>query len=168
MLKRLSRRCSGQHSHQHSVGGRAKAAEDYSIELITEIIRGIRDTADVEEEWGDANEDDLDQAMAKASVLHDVKFSSLVAAYRAQDLKAETQNSMVRFKHRNGQTDPVNLTFKDTYRDEYTNEELPVCHVRQAMQEELEYFCDKVWLGVPLEEAQADAEGKINGSRWVS
>ena len=53
MLERLSRRCSGNHTHQHLSGGRAKAAEDYSIELITEILRGMRDTADAEEKWGD-------------------------------------------------------------------------------------------------------------------
>ena len=46
MLDRLSRRCSGDHVHQHLVGGRAKAAEDYSIELVTEILRGVRATAD--------------------------------------------------------------------------------------------------------------------------
>ena len=42
MLKRLSRICSKNHQHQHLVGGRAKAAEDYSFELVTEILRGIR------------------------------------------------------------------------------------------------------------------------------
>ena len=37
-------------------------------------------------------------------------------------------------------------------------------HVRLAMQEELEYFCDKVWVGVPIDEALADTDGKIIGS----
>ena len=50
MLKRLSRRCQGDHANQHLVGGRAKLAENYPIELITEILRGMRDTADFEEE----------------------------------------------------------------------------------------------------------------------
>ena len=50
MLKRLSRRCSGNHVHQHLVGGRAKAAEDYSVQLVTDILRGMRDAADHEEE----------------------------------------------------------------------------------------------------------------------
>ena len=36
------------------------------------------------------------------------------------------------------------------------------------MQEELAYFCDKVWVGVPLSQAMADPEGKIVGSRWVN
>ena len=50
MLKRLSKRCSKDHDHQQLVGGRAKACENYAPELITEILRGIRDTADHEEE----------------------------------------------------------------------------------------------------------------------
>ena len=146
MLKRLSRRCSKTHVHQHLVGGRAKACEHYPIELITGILKGIRDTADHEEEWGDECVSSLDSTVMSAALLHDVRTSSLVAAYRAQDLKEETEKLSVRFKHFNGRIEPTNLTFKDAYKDEYTNEELPMGHVRLAMQEELAYFCDKVGL----------------------
>ena len=83
-------------------------------------------------------------------------------------MKIETQNLKIRLKHKNGRVDPVNLIFKEAYKYEYTNEELPMGHVRLAMQEELGYFCDKVWSGVPLEEPQNDPEGKIIGSRWVN
>ena len=41
-------------------------------------------------------------------------------------------------------------------------------HVKLAMQEELAYYCDKVWVGVPLSDAMADPEGNIINSRWVS
>ena len=44
--------------------------------------------------------------------------------------------------------------FKSIYKDEYTGEELPMGHVRNAMLDELEYFCDKVWVVVPMEETQ--------------
>ena len=167
MLKRLSRRCSGDHVHQHLVGGRAKAAEDYSLELVTDILRGMRDTADHEEEWGDANSVELDNAMLTTGLLHDVRFSSLAAAYRAEDLKHETQNLSVRFKYLDGRLSPSKLVFKDSYRDEY-NEELPIGHVRRAMAEELEYFCDRVWVGVPMDVAKNDPDGKIIGSCWVN
>ena len=50
MKHQLSRTCDGLHKHQQLVGGRAKEAENYSIELITEILRGMRDTADFEDE----------------------------------------------------------------------------------------------------------------------
>ena len=168
MLKRLSRRCKGDHVHQHLVGGRAKAAEDYSLELVTDILRGMRDTADHEEEWGDANNKDLDTAMVNAGLLHDVRFSSLAAAYRAEDLKQETQNLSVRFKHFDGRISSSKLFFKDSYKDEYTNEELPIGHVKRAMAEELDYFCDRVWVGVPMDVARNDPDGKIIGSRWVN
>ena len=168
MLKRLSRRCQRDHTHQHLVGGRAKSAENYPIELITEILRGMRDTADFEEEWGDEVEADLDHAMLNAGLLHDVKFTSLVSAYRAKDLKEETKRLSVKFKHKGGKVEHTDLIFKEVYKDEYTLEELPMGHVRLAMQEELEYFCDKVWVMVPLTEAQSDPDGKIIGSRWVN
>jgi hypothetical protein len=168
MLKRLSKRCSQTHDHQHLVGGRAKACENYPPELITEILRGIRDTADHEEEWGDECVSSLDATVMSAALLHDVRTSSLVAAYRAKDLEEETQGLSVRFKHMNGRIEPVNLNFKDFYKDEYTSEQLPMGHVRLAMQEELAYFCDKVWVGVPMAEALEDTDGKIIGSRWVN
>ena len=103
--------------------------------------------------------------MMSAALLHDVRTSSLVAAYRAQDLKEETENLSVKFKHTNGRIEPVNLNFKDFYKDEYTCEQLPMGHVRLAMQEELAYFCDKVWIGVPLADALNDPDGKVIGSR---
>ena len=137
-------------------------------ELITEILRGIRDTADHEEEWGDECLSSLDATVMSAALLHDVRTSSLVAAYRAKDLEEETSRLTVRFKHLDGRIESMELKFKDAYKDEYTSEQLPIGHVRLAMQEELAYFCDKVWVGVPLSEALADADGKIIGSRWVN
>ena len=160
MLKRLSQRCKGLHEHQQLAGGRAKACENYPLELISELLRGMRDTADFEEEWGDANEKDLDAAMITSGLLHDVKNTSLVAAYRAQDLKDETERLFLKCKFKNGKTDSTQMVFKDFYLDEYTNEKLPMGEVRLAMQEELEYFNDKVWVVVPLSDAQLDSEGK--------
>ena len=57
--------------------------------------------------------------------------------------------------------------FKDVYKDEYTLEELPMGHVRLTMQDELEYVCDKVCVGVLLSEAEEDTHGKMIGSKWV-
>ena len=119
MLRRLSKRCSGKHSHQHLVGGRAKSAEDYPTELVTEFLRGIRDTADHEEEWGDSNDADLDRSLLTAGLMHDVKFSCIWAAYRARDAEAETQNLSVKFKYKSGRSEATKLVFKDAYRDDY-------------------------------------------------
>ena len=63
MLSRLSRKCDGSHPHQHLIGGRAAAAAYYPPKLISQILRGIRDTADAEHK-----EPDWDPAMAKEMV----------------------------------------------------------------------------------------------------
>ena len=118
MLKRLSRRCQGDHQHQHLVGGRAKSAENNPIELITDILRVLRDTADFEEERGDEVEANIDHAMLNAGLLHDVNFTSLVSAYRAKDLEKETKRLSVKFKFKKGNVEHTNLVFKDIYKDE--------------------------------------------------
>ena len=99
MLKRLSTRCSGTPVHQQLVGGRETSAEDYPLELITEILRGMRDTADHEEQWGDEADRDLDATMLSAGRLHDPKFSNIVAAYRAKDSEEEARRLSVKYKH---------------------------------------------------------------------
>ena len=49
MLECLSKRCSGKHQHQALMGGKAAAAAYYPLDLITEILRGMRNTADFED-----------------------------------------------------------------------------------------------------------------------
>ena len=46
MPARLSQRCDGLHEHQALEGGRASHAALYPPKLITQILKGIRDTAD--------------------------------------------------------------------------------------------------------------------------
>ena len=48
MASRLGTRCDKQHVHEPLLGGRAAAAALYPLPLITEILRGMRDTADFE------------------------------------------------------------------------------------------------------------------------
>ena len=92
MLKRLSRRCQGDHAHQNLVGGRDKSADNYPSELSTQMLWGMRDTADFEEKWGNETKVDLDHIMLNVGLLHYVKSTSLVSAYRAQDLNDETES----------------------------------------------------------------------------
>lgn len=164
MIQRLSRRCSGDHVHQHLVGGRAKAAEDYSIELVTEILRGIRDTADAEEKWGDECSEELSSKMKVVGSMHDAHNVSVAAAYRAEDMNASTERLTVKVKYADGRVGSTDLVFKDSYKDEYTNEQLPMGHVKKAMHDELLYFCDSVWVLVPV----GEVTGKTIGSRWVN
>ena len=53
MADRLKTLRSRTHTHQHLEGNRAAAAAFYPTQLITEILRGIRDTADAEQPEAD-------------------------------------------------------------------------------------------------------------------
>ena len=159
MLSRLSRKCDGSHPHQHLIGGRAAAAAYYPPKLISQILRGIRDTADAEHK-----EPDWDPAMAKEMVrvamCHDVPSSSLMAAYKASDLAHSNAKRKVLFKYLSGKEVSLSLddNFKPQYKDEYTNEVLPFESAKDAMLDELQYFCSIVFRGVSLEEAVGDKE----------
>ena len=56
---------------------------------------------------------------------------------------------------------------KATYLDEYTREPLPHMLMRQAMQEELEYFNKHVWELSDAQRALDDKEAKTIRTRWV-
>ena len=58
MLRRLSRRCSGKHKHQHIERGRPAAAALYPLRLITEILRGMRDTTEHQTKHYDDDDDE--------------------------------------------------------------------------------------------------------------
>ena len=62
MAARLSKRRSGDHAHQPLLSGRAKDAAFYPLKLVTEILRGVRDTAEAEH----PDEDRIDREMARA------------------------------------------------------------------------------------------------------
>ena len=81
MLRRLSTRCDKSHAHQHLVGGRAAAAAYYPAKLISQILRGIRDTADAEAEEHEYSAE-MAQAMVSAALMQDQAPMSIVAAYR--------------------------------------------------------------------------------------
>ena len=87
MLARVSARCPGDHSHQHLMGGRAADAAFYPPELITNILRGMRDTADAECVEVD-HDVDMKVAMASAGSLHDIPACSIKSSYRESDLSA--------------------------------------------------------------------------------
>jgi hypothetical protein len=169
MLKRLSTRCDGTHPHQHLIGGRAAAAAYYPPKLISQILRGMRDTADaenVEPQWTP----DMATAMVAAAMFHDQPATSLVAAYRESDLAHANAQRKVVFKYADGKEVSLSLdaNFKPQYKDEYTCEILPYESTKDAMLDELTYFCKVVFEGVTTEEAMQDSDGKIVGCRWVN
>ena len=79
------------------MGGRAANAAFYPPKLITNIIRGMRGTADAVYQEDD-HDVDMTVAMANAGSLHDIPATSLCAAYREDDLNHENAQRAVTFK----------------------------------------------------------------------
>ena len=172
MLRRLSTRCDKLHAHQHLVGGRAAAAAYYPAKLISQILRGMRDTADAEVKENEYSAE-MAEAMVSAYLMQDQSspaLMSLVAAYRESDLAQSNSKRKVIFKYLDGREVSLSLdgNFKPQYKDEYTNEVLPFESAKDAMLDELSYFCDIVFRGVDVKEALSDPEGKLVGCRWVN
>ena len=128
------------------------------------MLRGIRDTADTQETWGDECPQELISPLKSVEMFQDVQNVSVAAAYKSEDMIATTDKLTVKLKYADGRTGTTDLVFKDSYRDEYTNEQLPLGHVRQTMHDELMYFRDHVWILVPI----VEATGKLIGSRLVN
>ena len=101
MLKRLSTRCDKSHSHEHLIGGKAAAAAYYPAKLISQILRGIRDTADAEEREPDWTPERGKEMMA-AALVHDQPSLTILAAYRESDLAFANSQRKVVFKYVDG------------------------------------------------------------------
>ena len=97
MISRLSKRCSGQHQHQPLLGGRAADAAFYPLPLITEILRGIRDTTDFEHRESDTPPIEISRAMARAAMIHDDE-PSLLANLQEQQLRRSNPRRTTTFR----------------------------------------------------------------------
>lgn len=87
--------------------------------------------------------------------------------YRDQDLLAAIESDSTTFKMADGTSIPVSWKFRETYTNEYTAEQPPNPQIQEAVIDEMRYFNDVVWEGVPLAQAHADAQGKVLNGRWV-
>ena len=54
----------------------------------------------------------------------------------------------------------LNQNFRDVYKDEYTTEQLPREQTKEAIHDELAYFCEHVFRGISYEEVANDPRGK--------
>ena len=149
MLKELAIKCDGSHQHQHLTENRAKACENYPLELIQAILRGITKTADAKEAIMDMN------SSAWNMTLH--LHSANGGMNEGTDGRGATLPSSV-LSCDDGTEIPIMFDaqhFKPVYRDEYTGEPLPWDLVRTAMAEELAYFNEVVWEATDKSTAQA-------------
>ena len=110
MAQRLSTRCSGLHSHQHLMGGRAAEAAFYPQELIVEILRGIRDTADAEsKDLDDVIPAHLSTLMSTAEQLHDVPRVPVLAAIQEADATKKSFDHITKLNYSDGSSREINL-----------------------------------------------------------
>ena len=100
------------------MGGRAAEAAFYPPELITNILRGMRDTADAE--CAEVDHDvDMKVAMASAGSLHDIPACSVKASYRESDLSHQNAQLKLKFKFMKGNSIDIDLNknFREQYKD---------------------------------------------------
>ena len=169
---RLCTRCSGTHRHQRLIGGGGRAADAafYPTELVTEILRGLRDTEDAENlDQPPELTPDVVAAMSVAGSLHDFAPDPATLAIREADAKNTSKAGTTKFRMSDGSIRTLNLdnNVKDGCRDEYTRDFLPHNERKDAMLDGFAYFNDTVWCGVHTHEARADPGAKIVGTRWV-
>lgn len=176
MLARLRKRCSGTHKHQPLLANRAKDAAFYSLELITEILRGIRDHADQH-----INRDDPEATLVNTiAMLHnkldaDEKRKQLISPniktqFQQRDLVHAMQDAQCDVKWVDGEKQTIKLGghFKPSYNDEYTGEVLDSTLVQAALLDEIKYYNNLVWELATPEQAQQDSDATIVGGRFVN
>ena len=153
------------------MGGRAAGAAFYSPQLVGEILRGMRDTEDHEaaKDNPDLEDPNAQSAMLVAGSLHDVPIAPVLATVQQEDLASKNKHHVTTFKMSDGSSKKINLqhSMKPVYLDEYTRAALPHQQLVEAMYDELDYFNEHVWRGIPLAQAQKDPTAKIICTRWV-
>ena len=159
MLNELTRLCDGTHAHQHLVGGRAKCAEHYPLDLVLAILRGSDRTTRAMHAVNISLEAGWDAVMKLATENDPTIPSQPEHAIQASALPLAAGGEMqITF-------DPMN--FKQAYFDEYTGEPLPSHLVRTAIAEELAYFNKMVWEGVKTDDVRQTKEFRLIRTRWV-
>ena len=156
MARRLSKRCSRTHTHQHLLGGRAEAASFYSLELITEILRDTRDTADFEDQHLDVEDYALAIAMLPVAPMRDEPKSG-VAWATDENVTHETKHWFTELGMDDGRVQDIAMhkQVRPCYRDGYTGDMIPQALVEAAMQDDLDYLNHQVWVGgSPLKRSQ--------------
>ena len=135
------------------------------MDLITEILRGMRDTADARDYQYDADEILLKQTNWASTVncLYLTLNSIAVPSTNFQDTK-------IRLRYLDGSTKNMTfdqLKFKDVYNDDYTGQPMHHRLTQEAIVNEIVYFADKVWRLTTRDHAETLPDAKVIGGMWV-
>ena len=152
MLKRLNVRCDGGHQHQHLSGGRASAAAFYPMKVVTEIVRGMRDTWDAEHvdesevvaQCNYGGETGTQNTIVVQSEFNDPlerTTTELLCALAQEEIEKANRKAESWIPKRGHPSDGFKVTFDDQsfkpqYVDEYTREVIPM----HLVIEELTYW----------------------------
>ena len=160
MLAQLDRRCDRSHKHRHLTGGRCAEAAFYPIELIRAILRGIKATSLADQHAHEQRP----QGTGHISAI-------VLEGEVHEDVKREIPHTFVKRYGKNKgkiRIDFEDHQFRPGYTDEYTGETLQKSLIREAIVEELSYFCEKeVWMIEDFNAMQKVADHVLVKSRWV-
>lgn len=164
MVAQLSRKCPGDHDHQHLIGGRCAAAAFYPLPLVRAILRGIRNTAVAEGKQAQEEEEYMHMIQALAS--ENGSFPLEPKLPEVLMPKEEVKRSTIK-KASGGYLSISYDNWKPFYSDEYTGELLPSKLIHAAMIDELDYFNKHVWQVEHIDKAMSYPDHIIVRSRWV-
>ena len=161
MAEKLGKKCDFKHRHQHLVGGRCRDAAFYPAPLVKAILDGI-----------------ATQASADGKTLQEEKstfVSNMFAMPMPQVGKTLIPDAFGAARHTScpkfsGGSLPIvykEENFKPSYLDEYTGEILPTKLIREAIEDELDYFNSKVWQLSTIEEMRKIPDHILVRCRWV-
>ena len=158
MADQLSQRCRGGHVHQHLVGNRCRDAAFYPLPLVQAMLRGITLQSHQDRRLGPAN---------KMNAMP-MKFGKKGPAEGTErDYGPPTYSKVGKV---GGGYLPIQYqasNFKAQYFDEYTGEPLDHRLLRSAMEDELNYFNEKVWKITTTEKMKELDDWILTRSRWV-
>ena len=158
MAQQLQKKCDGSHKHQHLVGGRCKDASFYPIPLVKAILKGISLQRIVSTKASSFEEEQM--KVHAMPMLHG-------SPTPQSDFGPPHKSTVPKM---NGGKLPVvyeECNFKSRYLDEYTGEILPPPLIRDAIEDELNYFNSKVWEICSMEEMRKVPDYILVRSRWV-
>ena len=127
-----------EHAHQHLEGGLTRQAAYYPPGLVLEILRGIRDTYDLEHASQEENLPVDNNIVAQSIGFGNAPDGRTWAAeFRDRYLACAAQTTSSTFKCADGTSTQINWDFKDEYKDQYTSEVLPKGEIRAAIVDEM-------------------------------
>ena len=167
MLGKRSRTCSRDHKHQTLEGGRPAEAAFYPLPLLRAILEGMSATAEAEQGVHNIRSEDYNVSLTMSICSVSENASEVDSKPVKDDAPTSEPTSHVpgTLPVQGGGTVKIKheaTDLKEVYHDEYTREGLPHASITEAITCELTDVNENVWVGVPIQTAKDDPEGKTS------